>query len=755
MRVLLTLIAVICLVLFSSAQQANDECLQALNLCPNVTYSASNIGATVDTCAGCEDGVNSAGNFCFELNNSVWFSFNTNSIGGNATVNITNLNCLVGAGNDDELQAVIIEAGVPCDESTYSSVSNCESNQSGNFALNAAGLLPNTSYYIQIDGDINGSTNPAECDFEIMVSGGAVTVVPTVLIQDETCGASDGEIDVTSFSGGQGPYTYSLNGGAPQANGTFSGLTMGNYDLVVQDANGCIYNIGTQQVNVTGGPTGGSPVVNDADCGVNNGQIDINLVAGGTPPYTYFLNGGVGQGSNSFTNLNAGTYEVVVEDANGCQQIISNIIISNTTGPTGATVFVTDATCGASDGEIAVNVNGGTPAYSYSLNGGASQFGSVFSNLPTGVYSIVVTDANGCTFEINNIEINELDGNVVPSVSITAVSNPACVGDQVTFTAVGINSGGAPTYVFYVNGIVQQTGPSDTFTGVFNDGDEVYCELISDDPCVIVNEVNSNLIVMQVFPNETPTVDISTPTTSVCSGDVVTITASETTCQSAANYEWFVNGISVASGPDNFIDISTLQNGATVTCEATCGSPCSSTSVSNSLVFSVTVVTADAGPDQQIIQGGSAILNGSASGSVSWDNANTLSDPTIENPIASPSITTEYILTVTQNGCTAMDTVLVEVSLPIVLPNTFTQNGDGTNDTWIIFRIESYPNCDVNIYDRWGQRIFHSIGYTNQKPWDGTNSGAFLPAATYYYVIDLRTGDKDLDIKTGSITIIY
>lgn len=739
----------------STAQQANDGCLQAQNLCPNVTYSSSNIGATVDTCAGCEDGANSVGNFCFELNNSVWFSFNTNSIGGNATVNITNLSCLVGAGNDDELQAVVIDAAIPCDESTYTSVSNCESNQAGNFTLNAAGLLPNTTYYVQIDGDINGSVNAAECDFEIMVSGGAVTVIPTVVIQDENCGANDGEIDVTGFSGGQGPYSYSLDGGTPQGSGTFSGLTMGDYDLIVQDANGCIYNVGAQQVNVIGGPTGGSPVVIDADCGVNNGQININLVGGGTAPYTYFLNGGTGQASSTFNGLSAGTYEVVVEDFNGCQQIISNIIVSNTTGPTGATVFVTDAACGQSDGEIAVNVNGGMPAYSYSINGGTSQFGSVFSGLPVGSYSITITDANGCTFEVNNIEVNELSGNVVPEVSITAVSNPTCVGDPVTFTAVGTNGGGNPTYVFYVNGVVQQSGPNDVFTGVFNDGDEIYCELVSDDPCIVVNSVNSNLVVMQVFPNETPTISISTPTTTVCSGESVIITATETSCQTAPNYEWFVNGVSVASGPDNFIDISTLQNGVTVTCEATCGSPCSSTASSNSLLFSVTVVEADAGPDQQIIQGGSAILDGSANGSISWDNANTLSDPTIENPIASPSTTTDYILTVTQNGCTAMDTVTVEVSLPIVLPNTFTPNGDGTNDTWIIFRIESYPNCDVNIYDRWGQRVYHSIGYTNQKPWDGTNSGAFLPAATYYYVIDLRTGDKDLDIKTGSITIIY
>ena len=72
----------------------------------------------------------------------------------------------------------------------------------------------------------------------------------------------------------------------------------------------------------------------------------------------------------------------------------------------------------------------------------------------------------------------------------------------------------------------------------------------------------------------------------------------------------------------------------------------------------------------------------------------------------------------------------------------------------IILRIENYPNCEVNIYDRWGQKIYKTTGYSNANPWDGTNGGLKLPASTYFFVIDLNSG-SDADIYNGSVTIVY
>jgi gliding motility-associated-like protein len=89
------------------------------------------------------------------------------------------------------------------------------------------------------------------------------------------------------------------------------------------------------------------------------------------------------------------------------------------------------------------------------------------------------------------------------------------------------------------------------------------------------------------------------------------------------------------------------------------------------------------------------------------------------------------------------------INTPLKIPNTFTPNGDGINDTWNIVNIDNYPNCTVNIYNRWGQNVFSSIGYV--KSWDGKYNGALLPVSTYYYIIDLKNENKPY---SGSITII-
>jgi len=85
----------------------------------------------------------------------------------------------------------------------------------------------------------------------------------------------------------------------------------------------------------------------------------------------------------------------------------------------------------------------------------------------------------------------------------------------------------------------------------------------------------------------------------------------------------------------------------------------------------------------------------------------------------------------------------------LIIPNTFTPNGDGINDTWDIKYIEFYPACTVNIFNRYGQKLYSSIGYP--VPWDGKYNGAILPSGTYYYIIDPKNG---LSVMSGWVAII-
>lgn len=84
------------------------------------------------------------------------------------------------------------------------------------------------------------------------------------------------------------------------------------------------------------------------------------------------------------------------------------------------------------------------------------------------------------------------------------------------------------------------------------------------------------------------------------------------------------------------------------------------------------------------------------------------------------------------------------------VPNAFTPNGDGTNDTWVIRNLAEFTNCKVQVFDRWGSRIYESTGY--KAPWDGTYKGETVPAETYYYIIDL--GIPAVNKYSGAITIV-
>jgi gliding motility-associated-like protein len=93
--------------------------------------------------------------------------------------------------------------------------------------------------------------------------------------------------------------------------------------------------------------------------------------------------------------------------------------------------------------------------------------------------------------------------------------------------------------------------------------------------------------------------------------------------------------------------------------------------------------------------------------------------------------------------------VLTVIVSAIKIPNTFTPNGDGVNDTWEIHDLEYYPKSTVNIFSRWGQKLYSSIGYP--IPWDGRYNGSALPVGTYYYIIDLKNGQAAI---SGWVLII-
>ncbi|WP_147383342.1 Ig-like domain-containing protein [Pontibacter oryzae] len=231
---------------------------------------------------------------------------------------------------------------------------------------------------------------------------------------------------------------------------------------------------------------------------------------------------------------------------------------------------------------------------------------------------------------------------------------------------------------------------------------------------------------------------------SICAGNSTTLTATG----NGGKLEWFTSasgGTPVATGSS--FKTPVLQFTTTYYVQQVSQS-CASER--HPVTVKVTEPQLNAGPDVTIVKGRSTQLSASGGVTYTWSPAEGMDNPNIANPTVTPEKTTVYKVTATtEGGCTFSDEVVVTV-LPFVdIPNTFTPNQDGINDTWEIADIDKYTSCKVQVFNQWGNLVFSSEGY--KQPWDGRQNGKPLPMATYYYIIKLDTSEKPL---TGSVTIV-
>lgn len=295
--------------------------------------------------------------------------------------------------------------------------------------------------------------------------------------QPTSCGASDGSIMFGMPSGGSGPFEFSIDSGVTYSTPmppTFSNLGAGDYWTVLKDGSGC-EDFELVTLSATGGITATASLTSP-DCVQDNGWITIN-VSGGTSPYTYSIDSGTtSQSTNFFTGLVAGDYTIVVTDSSGCTTTFDTTL---TDGPANFsfTFSEQDADCGANGFIDGIGISGGSPAYTYSMDGGANfQSSQFFGNLAAGTYTIIAEDANGCVDSTSHT-IGGTDAVTYTSVT----TDPTCGANngQIVLTAT---SGDAPFSYSIDNDSTNQasgtfTGLGDGYYGIYivdNNGCEVY-----------------------------------------------------------------------------------------------------------------------------------------------------------------------------------------------------------------------------------------------------------------------------------------
>ena len=276
------------------------------------------------------------------------------------------------------------------------------------------------SYTVTVT-DYNGCTSTCS----VTIDEPPLLTCTITKIKDVDCyGGSDGQASV-SATGGVSPYSYDWGGEDPLA------LSVGTYTVTVTDYNGCT---STCSVTIDEPPLLEceiNEVVDVACYGENTGSAQVDAV-GGTPPYDFNW-GGVDPNA-----LEAGTYQVLVTDSNGCRSYCRVDIAEPPLLSCAATA--TETSCLLNDGSITVNVTGGTGQFEFSIDNGLSyQTSNVFQNLTPGNYEVTVRDANGCLSSCQmNIEVDCYDLAITKTVLSTGVFKP---GDEVNFLLTIENQG--------------------------------------------------------------------------------------------------------------------------------------------------------------------------------------------------------------------------------------------------------------------------------------------------------------------------
>lgn len=543
-------------------------------------------------------------------------------------------------------------------------------------------------------------------------------------------GGNDGTISMTGVNGGTAPLSYYWNTG--DSTSSITGLPVGNYTLTVTDVNGCSISdsltlnqptVLTSNASVTSNFNGTNISCN----GATDGSAQVSG-AGGVGPYIFLWN--TSDTSTTIANLSAGTYTVLVTDANGCSttdtvSLTEPSLFSITAGVQSNYNGYNISCAGGANGQVAALAIGGTGPYNYNWSNGSSSPGQ--NNLAAGTYIINVSDANGCSAADTLTLIEPSSLSSIASVTSNYNGyNVSCQGAQDGSATVNAQGGVTPYSINWSNGASGAT--------VSNLGAGVHTVNIQD-----ANGCSTNASVNLTEPG----------------GVSVTATSSPTTCYGADDGS---ATLTVSGGTGNF-DIQ-WSNGGTGLNQTGLASNWYSYTISTSpncfltdsiwvdqpepLVIQVdtvppTCISAFDGEINVVAFGGTPgyqyFLNGTAFSG-------------FQDELGTDSL---EIVAVDMNNC---DTTLI-LAMPaqtqscLFIPNWFTPNGNNQEDAWRIEGFE-YENLRLKVFNVMGQLIYTTESST-YIPWDGNYNGSPLPEGDYYYLIESTVNDSKY---SGYVTLL-
>jgi gliding motility-associated-like protein len=434
--------------------------------------------------------------------------------------------------------------------------------------------------------------------------------------------------------------------------------------------------------------------------------------------------------------------DIVLDDISfrPCGPTVSATVLSGN-GNTSLEVCDTDRTAHQLEGKISTGYN--QPAYQWqvSVDDGSwtdipGEVGTSFIRNYTGKgsyrYRLTVAEAGNITKSSCRVVSNLVTIKVNEKPVINLKSNsPVCEGETVSLQSAVFPK-------------ITWTGPGG-FTANANAqfiaspavAGKYYVSVASEAGCV---NIDSTTVIVNARP-----VAVATAAGKICEGTSTRLTAS-----GGSSYEWSPSTRLTATN----ISSPTASPLQTTTYIVSVSNQQGCADTASVLIQVISKPVAHAGSDKKIMEGESVSLNGTVSGAevtFSWTPAVAITGGNTLSPVVSPNGDQTYTLHAISNvGCgTATDNVFVRVFKKVLVPNAFSPNGDGINDQWIIEALETYPEAALTVFNRYGQQVYSSKGYS--RPWNGFHQGKPLPPASYYYVIDLKNGFPPM---TGWVMIV-
>jgi gliding motility-associated-like protein len=586
---------------------------------------------------------------------------------------------------------------------------------------------------------LSGST--AFSRLVVLALSGVGYTPPTVTpaITQAACGNANGSIGLT-VTNGSGPFKYAWSTTPVQTTATATNLAAGNYTCTITEADNCtVPYAGTV-------PTAPVPVLTPAAnpaavCA--GGQVNLSVTATGGTLTSYTWNPGAMTGSSITVSPTASTtYTVSGTDANGCN-VSASVPVTIKPTPT-STFTIAPANVCLNTPQTITYTGNATGAATYNWFGfagatvqngsGQGPYNILFTNPGNYNLQLQVTE-NGCT---SIITTNPAVIAAPVKATFTVSESSICAGSTITATYTGSGASTAAATWSWGGGTVQSGSGFGPYA-VKYDNNGLVSLTVKNGACVSV----APSVVINVI--QKPVADFTPDVTAGCIPLKVTFTNKS---QNSDAYKWVLGDGSIVTGTN---PVYTYNNTGvyTVKLVAISQNKCYDSITRTNLITvkdypnaAFTVNPVENKPVEIHEANFTFVNTTSGATSYKWDfGDNTFS--TTANAAHQYQLPGNYIVTLhATNDIGCEDTAVRQFMMVIpdkvlVIPNVFSPNGDGVNDNWDIAGLRGVTICTVEIFNRWGQQVYNSHGYS--VPWDGTWKGKPLPIGTFYYVIKTVT----------------